>query len=389
MTIRRLLRGLLPVAVLTAGVTFAPPAQAAGDIHLCVTVGRNAGFTGEDFVTAVAVAMAESRCDPLARGSNPGSIDRGLWQINDRYHPEVSDACAYNAQCNANAAYRISDGGTDWTPWSTYQSRSYRQFLDDARAAIGASPPPTRAAKSVNGDKYDDVVAVDGSGIAWYYPGRSGGGVGSPVKIGPGWSGFTEIAVNDADADGLADLFAIKAGTLSYWHRTSTGFSSAIEVGPGWSGMEWVSFADVNGDNKADILARDGGNMYLYIGKGKGTFAVRTLVGAGWASLTRHTSADADGDGDGDVWATNGAGELFFWKQGANGDFATAVQVGSGWNAFRQMVATDINGDGKSDMVAIRTSDNTLWQWLGSGTGAFGQGKQIGNGWADFTLAVN
>ena len=29
---------------------FAPPAQAAGDIDLCVTVGRTAGFTGENFV---------------------------------------------------------------------------------------------------------------------------------------------------------------------------------------------------------------------------------------------------------------------------------------------------------------------------------------------------
>ncbi|GAB3896785.1 hypothetical protein GCM10029964_078680 [Kibdelosporangium lantanae] len=384
----RILRALLPLALLVA---LAQPARAAGDIHLCVTVGRNAGFTGEDFVTAVAVAMAESRCDPLARGSNPGSVDRGLWQINDYYHPEVSDACAYDAQCNANAAYRISDGGTDWTQWSTYQSKAYRQFLDDARAAIGASPPPVRAAKSVNGDRYDDAVAVDASGTAWYYPGRSSGGFGTAVRIGPGWSAYTTIAVNDADADGLADLFAVKAGTLYYWHRTTSGFSPAVEVGPGWSGMEWMSFADVNGDNKADILARDGGNMYVYIGKGQGRFAARYLLGPGWSSLTRHTSADADADadGDGDIWATNGAGELFFWEQGADGSLATAVQVGSGWNAYRQMVAMDVNGDGRADLVAVRSSDNTLWQWLGKGDGRFGQGTPIGNGWGDHALAVN
>jgi hypothetical protein len=39
--------------------------------------------------------------------------------------------------------------------------------------------------------------------------------------------------------------------------------------------------------------------------------------------------------------------------------------------------------------VAIRTSDNTLWQWLGTGSGAFGQATQIGSGWAGFDLAVN
>jgi hypothetical protein len=152
--------------------------------------------------------------------------------------------------------------------------------------------------------------------------------------------------------------------------------------------MEWVSFGDVNSDGKADILARDGGNMYLYLGQGGGAFAARTLVGAGWASLPRHTAADADGDGDGDIWATNAAGELYFWERGSSG-YATAVQVGTGWNAFRQLVSMDVNGDGKADLVAIKTSDNTLWQWLGTGSGTFGQGTSIGNGWADHTLAVN
>ncbi|MEV4313489.1 FG-GAP-like repeat-containing protein [Actinocrispum sp. NPDC049592] len=383
------LRALLPVVVLTTSVLFAAPAHAVGDIDLCVTVGRNAGFTGEDFVTAVAVAMAESRCDPAARGSNPGSVDRGLWQINDKYHPEVSDACAYNAQCNANAAYRISDRGTDWTQWSTYENETYKQFLDEARAAIGAPPPPAHASKSINGDRFDDAMAVDGDGTAWTYAGKTGGGFATAVKLGPGWTGFTAMGVSDSNADGWADLFAIKAGTLHYWNnRGNATYSPAVEAGPGWSGMEWVAFADVNGDKKADILARDGGNMYLYVGKGNGSFAARSMIGAGWSSLTRHTAADADGDGDADIWATNGAGELFFWKR-SSGGYGTAVQVGTGWNAFRQLVAMDINGDGKADLVAIRSSDNTLWQWLGTGTGTFGQAKQIGNGWAGHTLAAS
>ncbi|MFI9450803.1 FG-GAP-like repeat-containing protein [Amycolatopsis sp. NPDC052450] len=248
---------------------------------------------------------------------------------------------------------------------------------------------PAKAAKSINGDKYDDAVGVDGAGVAWVYPGKSAGGFGTAVRIGPGWSGFSAIAVNDSNADGWADLFAIKAGTLSYWHNRGNGtFSAAETVGPGWSGFEYVSFVDVNGDSKADILARDGGRMYLYIGKGGGAFAERTFVGEGWASLSRHTAADADGDGDGDIWATNAAGELFFWKRGGT-SYATAVRVGSGWTAFRQLVSMDVNGDGHADLVAIRTSDNTLWQWLGTGSGTFGQGTKIGSGWAGYDLAVN
>ncbi|MFI9450804.1 FG-GAP-like repeat-containing protein [Amycolatopsis sp. NPDC052450] len=386
---RRFLSIAAAGALLAAGLGFAPAAQAAGDIDLCVTVGRNAGFTGENFVTAVAVAMAESRCDPLARGVNEGSVDRGLWQINDFYHPEVSDACAYDAQCNANAAYRISESGNDWTQWATYNSGSYRQFLDEARAAIGAPSPAPRAAKSVNGDKYDDALGIDGNGVAWVYPSKSGGGFGTGVRIGGGWSGFSAVAVNDSNADGLADLFAIKAGTLSYWNNRGDGsFSGAVTVGQGWSGFEYVAFGDVNGDNKADILARDGGKMYLYIGKGGGRFAGRSFVGEGWASLTRHTVADADGDGDGDIWATNAAGELFFWKRTDDG-YATAVQVGSGWTAFRHLVSMDVNGNNRADLVAVRTSDNTLWQWLGTGSGTFSQATKIGSGWASYTLAAN
>jgi hypothetical protein len=39
--------------------------------------------------------------------------------------------------------------------------------------------------------------------------------------------------------------------------------------------------------------------------------------------------------------------------------------------------------------VAVRTSDNTLWQWLGGGAGTFGKAAQIGSGWTGFDLAVN
>lgn len=388
----KLLSSVLAAAAVCTTVAFAPAAQAAGDIDLCVSHGRTAGFSGEKLVVAVAVGMAESRCDPSARYVNSdshNSVDRGLWQINDYWHPEVSDSCAYNAACNAKEAYRISDQGSDWTPWSTYKSGRYKEFMDDARAAIGAPPAPVLPSKSVNGDKYDDALGVDPSGTAWIYKGKSGGGFTAGARLGPGWGGFSRIGIGDSNADGWADLWAIGSGTLYYWHNQGNGtFSSAQTVGSGWAAMENVAFGDVNGDNRTDVLARDGGNMYLYVGRGGGRFAERVLVGAGWASLLRHTAGDADGDSDGDIWATNSAGELFFWKR-SGADFATAVQVGSGWNGFRQMTSMDVNGDLKADLVAVRTSDNTLWQWLGTGTGGFSSATQIGSGWAGWDLAAN
>jgi hypothetical protein len=77
--------------------------------------------------TAAAIAKAESGGNPDAnphngptKGCPNGSNDRGLWQINDCYHLEVSDDCAFDPFCNAQAAYAISSGGKDWSPWSTW-----------------------------------------------------------------------------------------------------------------------------------------------------------------------------------------------------------------------------------------------------------------------------
>ncbi len=153
---RRLVRALHPlplslVAILALAVLAIPaPAMAAADTSssaaadLCAKVASRAGFSGDRLVTAVAVGMGESRCRPDAYYSNGptkgcpnGSVDRGLWQINSCWHPSVSKSCAYDAQCNANAAYRISSGGRTWKPWVAYNNGLYKRYLDEAKAAVG------------------------------------------------------------------------------------------------------------------------------------------------------------------------------------------------------------------------------------------------------------
>ena len=73
---------------------------------------KRAGGSTSSCPTAVAVAWAESRGDTTAKGYNSNSIDRGLWQINNYWHRDVSDSCAFDAGCNARAALRISSGGS-------------------------------------------------------------------------------------------------------------------------------------------------------------------------------------------------------------------------------------------------------------------------------------
>ena len=141
--------GIVVVVALVALVVPAPAmaaadASASAAADTCAKVASRAGFSGDRLVTAVAVGMGESSCRPDAHNSNGptkgcpnGSVDRGLWQINSCWHPAVSKNCAYDAQCNAHAAYRISSKGANFTPWVAYTNGSYRKHLDAARAAVG------------------------------------------------------------------------------------------------------------------------------------------------------------------------------------------------------------------------------------------------------------
>jgi lysozyme-like protein/ricin-type beta-trefoil lectin protein len=131
------------------------PAQALRAAQTCAAYAAAAGWAnngeyGGDLVIAVAVCVAESGgqpsiyyCDGTGTvGYYPpvncpgGSYDRGLWQINSKYHPEVIDACAFGAQCNADAAYQISDQGTDFAPWAVYDTDAYAQYLGAAQQAV-------------------------------------------------------------------------------------------------------------------------------------------------------------------------------------------------------------------------------------------------------------
>jgi Lysozyme like domain len=145
---------LLPVVVIGAAVgavlpsVDGAPIRAGGALGLAAAAGQ-AGFAGQALRMAVAVGLAESGGNSRARHRNPptpgcpaGSVDRGGWQLNSCYHPEVSDGCADDLGCAAHAAYRISQAGSDWTPWTTYTSGAYLAQLAAADRAIAALLDP-------------------------------------------------------------------------------------------------------------------------------------------------------------------------------------------------------------------------------------------------------
>jgi Ricin-type beta-trefoil lectin domain/Lysozyme like domain len=121
----------------------------------CAAWASQAGFADNGYLagsltTAVAIALAESGCDPsacyddttgatCARPVRRGdSVDRGAWQINNG-NRGISRKCAYRGTCAALAAYGpLSQDGTTFAPWSTYFTAAYVGFLPAAQAAVSA-----------------------------------------------------------------------------------------------------------------------------------------------------------------------------------------------------------------------------------------------------------
>src|SRR5215469_3425561 len=115
----------------------APNSGGALSANAVAALAKAAGVPADQLATAVAIAMAESALNPNATNVNTdGSVDRGLWQINNAAHPDVSDSSAFNPVTAAQGMLSISNGGTNWEPWVTYQTGAYQQYLPEAQQAV-------------------------------------------------------------------------------------------------------------------------------------------------------------------------------------------------------------------------------------------------------------
>jgi hypothetical protein len=125
-------------------------AQAVSAAQTCAAHAAAAGWANNgSLVTASAVCVGESGgqqaayfCDATGQDGAyppvtcPGIYDRGLWQLDSAGQSGTSDACAFEAQCNADVAYAVSSRGTDFTPWAVYTSGDYSSYVSAAAEAV-------------------------------------------------------------------------------------------------------------------------------------------------------------------------------------------------------------------------------------------------------------
>jgi len=95
-----------------------------------------AGFTGAAADRIAAIAMTESSGNIYAHNPKYPDDSYGITQINALAHGAVAKEAYGNPLRAMQLAYRISKGGRDFTPWTTYTSGAYRQFYSPGAAPM-------------------------------------------------------------------------------------------------------------------------------------------------------------------------------------------------------------------------------------------------------------
>lgn len=117
----------------------------------------NQGFRDKGLSTAFAVALAESGGMSHAHNGVGRDDSYGVFQINmtnkdpkspnmgknrlKQFHLKNNDAL-YDPNTNIRSAYEISNKGTWWKQWATYNSGKFTNYLDDAQLAARQAGVP-------------------------------------------------------------------------------------------------------------------------------------------------------------------------------------------------------------------------------------------------------
>ncbi|MFL9679654.1 FG-GAP-like repeat-containing protein [Streptomyces sp. KL110A] len=257
----------------------------------------------------------------LAYDAAGNSVERtGSFTLNRQPAPRDYDANSVPDVLIQSADGRMTAYDTEWLrrlhadwrgPWYEFpiglSGPDWRQYtLTAAPGDLGGSGSP-------------DVVARDGDGVLWLHQGE-GQEFLPPTKIGGGWQVYNKITGgSDLNADGRGDLLARDtAGVL--WFYASTGdarapFKPRVKIGGGWQIYNQITApGNIAGATGGDLLARDkDGVLWLYLGKGDGTFTARRQIGGGWQRFTHVAGlGDQNGDGRVDLFAIGTAGSRYY-----------------------------------------------------------------------------
>lgn len=198
-------------------------------------VAREGGFPESAIPMAVAIALAESSGDTFAHNTNRATGDNsyGLWQINmlDKMGPDrrkefgiASNNELFNPVTNARAANKMSGGGKNWSPWSTYPAKAALYLPQARRATATAKGTATQA--NWFGDWWDNVKK------GWESGSDAGSSLGDSLNDLFGTPSPEDLANGNLTNPGGSGLWSI--GTLL------TGLATALTNPDNWRNWAYV-----------------------------------------------------------------------------------------------------------------------------------------------------
>ncbi|MFF7793969.1 trypsin-like serine protease [Streptomyces sp. NPDC007991] len=332
-----------------------------------------AGAYGSDFIKGHMVCAGNP-----ATGSDTGTTTAcngdsgGPLVVNNRIVGVVSWGVT---DCVAKGAYSV------FSKVSTYVGAAYPR-LDDT---------------NISGDHKADLWVRNASTKTGYSKDSKGTSFAARESWG-NWNGFNTVLQTDFDRDGYQDLVYRRSsdGDVFWTHYViSTGTWSTKQIADNWkTRTRIITPGDVTGDYLPDLLSVDSsGVMWIYPGKGNGTFSPRVKVSSGWNqynSVRGH--GDFTGDGKTDLIARSSSGSYMYLYKGTgkagSGAFSARVKVRT-WSGYNAFDATgDITGDGKADFLA-RTPGGTLYLYAGTGKATseiFATRKSVGTDFKQYDI---
>jgi cell wall-associated NlpC family hydrolase len=207
---------------------------------------RSAGFPESAISTGLGIIQAESGGRPEAvnnRNAN-GSVDSGLFQINSIHRNGAAQGLnLFDPNQNIKAAYNVwKQSGGSWTPWVTYNSGKYRDFVPSAtvtKQGMVGSTATGEVRKSIT----SKAISVAMSNIPYVWGGNS-------LTKGVDCSGLVQQVYG---------LFGIKMPRMAY-QQAATGVRTPLQN---------LAAGDLVAFQGGHLGPNYVGHIAIYIGNGK------------------------------------------------------------------------------------------------------------------------
>ncbi|MFE3071808.1 FG-GAP repeat domain-containing protein [Streptomyces sp. NPDC059247] len=232
-----------------------------------------------------------------------------------------------------------------------------------------------------------DILARDGDALAAQSLGTLGQAArpGSPDALGTGWGAYDRLLTpGDLGGTPHADILSRDpAGVLRVHQGTGTGLAAPVRIGGGWQVYEQITGGpDLTGDGRPDLLATDkSGLLWLYKGTGDAVkpFAPRVKAGTGWGVYDLITvTGNVGGAPGGDFVARDRAGVLWLYLGKGDGTYAPRTRIGGGWNAYNAVVSFgDHDRDGRPDLLADAAGTPYVYRNTGDWRAPFAPREEV------------